>query len=61
MPHAKLPSKTKEELRKELAGLLKSRLNSDWQIIEYLLDHFSSFDIVYMIQEMKDERKTKTG
>lgn len=62
MPGAKLPPKPAAELRKEVAGLLKLRYDSDWQIIEYLLEQFTSFDLVQMdfhlAKEIKDGKRT---
>lgn len=61
MPGAKLPPKPKAELKQEVAALLKRRYDSDWQIIEYLLDQFTSFDLIQMDfnlqREIKDGKK----
>lgn len=62
MPGVKLPPKPPSELRIEVAALLKRRYDSDWRIIEYLLDQFSSFDLAQMdfnlAKEIKDGKRT---
>lgn len=59
MRAGKLPPKPPSEIRMEVAALLKRRYDSDWQIIEYLLDQFSSFDLVQM--DFNLQREIKNG
>ena len=61
MPAAKKQLKPKEELKQEVAALLKRRYDFDWMIIEYLLDQFTSFDLVQMDFNLAREIKDGKG